>query len=167
MKSMKTLTRVLVADDDQSIRQLLCTIVRREGIEVDCVPDGAEAIEQLEQKSYSVILLDLMMPRIDGFGVIEHLKQHVPAVKPLILVITAYADQKFKEVDPNIVAGVIRKPFEVSEIGNLVRLCVNGYEEATRDRLLSADDRAIRDIASRHWHIPNSRGANGSGEGAH
>jgi CheY-like chemotaxis protein len=163
MKPTNTHTRVLVADDDQSIRQLLCTIVRREGIEVDCVPDGGEAIEQLRQKSYSVILLDLMMPRVDGFGVIEHLKQHAPAVKPLVLVITAYADQKFKEVDPDVVAGVIRKPFEVSDIGNLVRLCVSGYEEATRDL---ADDRAMREIASRHWHIPHSRGANGSGDGA-
>src|SRR5437016_6042615 len=117
-------TRILVADDDQSIRQLLCTIVQREGFEVDCVADGIEAIEKLKQHEYALILLDLMMPRVDGFGVIRHLSRHAPRVKPVVLVLTAYADQKFKSVDPDIVAGVIRKPFEVGELGNLIRLCV-------------------------------------------
>src|SRR4051812_40775911 len=108
--------RVLVADDDDSIRRLVCTIVKRERIAVDCVADGEQAIELLKQHEYAVILLDLMMPRVDGFGVIEYLKQHPPAVKPVILVITAYADQKFKEVDPDLVAGVLRKPFKVADL---------------------------------------------------
>lgn len=140
--------RVLVADDDQSIRQLVCTIVRREGLDVDCVADGAEAIEKLMTHEYAVILLDLMMPRVDGFGVIEYLKNNPPSHKPVILVITAYADQRFKEVDPDVVAGVIRKPFEVSDLGNLVRLCVHGFDDATQRRLITAEDRAIREFAA-------------------
>jgi CheY-like chemotaxis protein len=133
--------RVLVADDDQSIRQLLCTIVKREGLEVDCVADGGEAIDRLKQQDYSVILLDLMMPRIDGFAVIEYLKRHPPRHKPVVLVITAYADQKFKQVDATIVAGVLRKPFEVADLGNVVRLCVTGFDEelAQRSAESSAD----------------------------
>lgn len=122
--------RVLVADDDQAIRQLVCTIVRREGLEVDCVVDGAEAIEKLGQHEYAVVLVDLMMPRVDGFGVIEYMKKHPGHFKPVVLVITAYADQTFKAVDPNVVTGVIRKPFEISELGNVVRLCVAGIDEA-------------------------------------
>jgi len=132
-KQNRKVTRVLVADDDQAIRQLVCTIIRREGLEIDSAEDGAEAIELLGRHEYAVILLDLMMPRVDGFGVIEHLRTNPPAFKPVILVITAYADQRFKEVDPNIVTGVIRKPFEVADLGNIVRLCVTGFEEATRD----------------------------------
>src|SRR5512142_2880835 len=50
--------RVLIADDDQSIRHLLCTIVEREHLAVDCVSDGLRAIEMLEQHEYSLILLD-------------------------------------------------------------------------------------------------------------
>ena len=123
-------TRVLVADDDHSIRQLLCTIVKREGLEVDCASDGAEAIEFLETHEYAVILLDLMMPRVDGFAVVDHIRTHPMRQKPVILVITAYADQKFKEIDPNLVAGVLRKPFEVAEIGSLVRDCVAGFGNA-------------------------------------
>ena len=124
--------RVLVADDDQSIRQLLCTIVKREHFAVDCVADGLQAIEMIRQHAYSVILLDLMMPRLDGFGVIAHLKDQPPLEKPIVLVITAYADQKFKEVDPDIVAGILRKPFEVADLGGLIQACVEGFESAKR-----------------------------------
>jgi len=139
--------RILVADDDSSIRHLMGTIVRREGLEVDIAADGDEAIELLKAHEYSVILLDLMMPRIDGFGVIEYLKRNPPSFKPVVLVITAYADQKFKDVDPAIVAGVVRKPFEIADIGAIARMCVDGFGESARKTLLESDDRAIRDFA--------------------
>ena len=130
-------TRVLVADDDQAIRQLVCTIMAREGLDTDCVADGQEAIEKLEKHDYAVILLDLMMPRVDGFGVVKYLKENPPHHKPVILVISAYADKKFKDVDPDIVAGVIRKPFEIADLGSLVRFCVHGYDHATRRHLMA------------------------------
>lgn len=120
--------RVLVADDDDSIRKLMCTIVHRERLVVDCVADGEEAIQKLQEHEYAVILLDLMMPNVDGFGVIAWMKAHPQRIKPVVLVITAYADQKFKQVDPEMVAGVLRKPFEVGELGSLVRLCVSGFD---------------------------------------
>jgi DNA-binding response OmpR family regulator len=139
--------KVLVVDDDHSIRQLVCTIVQRERFMVDCAADGAEAIELLKTNDYSVILLDLMMPRVDGFGVIEYLKTHAHGPKPIVIVITAYADQKFKEVDPTIVAGVIRKPFEVADLGNLVRLCATGFQKEVSHKLKQSSDRGIREVA--------------------
>src|SRR5438067_1996159 len=102
---MKRKARILVADDDQSIRQLLGTVIQREGFDVDTVADGIEAIEKLRKHEYAVILLDLMMPRLDGFGIIDYLRDHHLGDKPVVLVITAYADQRFKTVDPNVVAG--------------------------------------------------------------
>lgn len=146
------MTRVLVADDDPSIRQLLSTIVRRERFEVDAVADGSEAIAKLQQHQYAVILLDLMMPRVSGFDVIEYLKEHPQSVKPVVLVITAYADQKFRDVDPSIVAGVLRKPFEIADLGGIVRLCINGVNAQVTERLYSSRDRSIRDFAKQQIH---------------
>jgi len=114
--------RALVADDDPSIRQLLCTIVRRERFDVDSVADGAQAIEKLQQHEYDIILLDLMMPRVDGFDVIDYLKENPPTTKPVVLVITAYADQKFKEIDASVVAEVVPKPFEIAELARSLRV---------------------------------------------
>ena len=124
--------RVLVADDDPSIRQLVGTIVRREKLQFDQAADGAEAIQLLKRNRYAVLLVDLMMPRVDGFGVIQHLLENPPPYKPVVLVVTAYADQKFKEVDADIVAGVIRKPFEVADLGDIVKRCVTGFMEAVK-----------------------------------
>ena len=152
-------TRVLVADDDESIRKLVCTIVRRERLTVDCVADGEEAIEKLQEHQYSVILLDLMMPRVDGFEVIAWMKAHPQRVKPVVLVITAYADQKFKDVDPTIVAGVLRKPFEVAELGSLVRLCISGFDADATERLRLSRDRAVRDLVVLTSEEPEIKGA--------
>lgn len=140
--------RVLVADDDRPICRLLATIIRREGLEVDCAEDGKEALDLLQQHNYAVILLDLMMPRVSGFDVIEHLKEHPPALKPIVLVVTAYADQKFKSVDSDIVAGVIRKPFEVADIGNLIHLCIRGINEEITAMLCTSDDPTVRELAN-------------------
>ena len=76
--------RVLIADDDHSIRQLLTTIMKREGLTADPAVDGLDAIEKLQENEYAVILLDLMMPRADGFAVIEHLRAHPQATKPVV-----------------------------------------------------------------------------------
>jgi CheY-like chemotaxis protein len=146
--------RILVADDDQSIRQLLGTIIQREGFAVDTVSDGHEAIEKLKEHRYAVILLDLMMPRLDGFGVIEYLKNHHGPVKPVVLVISAYADQRFKQVDPEVVSGVIRKPFEVAELGSMIRLCVQGLDEELSQTLSNSGDRSIREFAQKYGAMP-------------
>ena len=140
--------RVLLADDDHAIRQLVTTIMRRERLPIDAAVDGLEAIELLKRHEYAVILLDLMMPRADGFGVIDYLAKHPPSSKPVVLVITAYADQKFKEVNPDIVAGVIRKPFEVADLGALVRLCALGYDEELTQKLYLSNDPTIRQFAA-------------------
>jgi CheY-like chemotaxis protein len=140
--------RVLVADDDQSIRQLVSTIVRRERLDVDSAADGSEAVEFLKKNDYAVVLLDLMMPRLDGFGVVEWMRTNPPLIKPIIIVITAYADQRFKEVDSELVSGVLRKPFDVAELGNLVRACVSGFTEEVAQKLVLSKDRAIRDFVS-------------------
>ena len=151
--------RILVADDDHSIRSLVATIVRREGLQVDAVADGGEAIDKIKEHQYAVILLDLMMPRVDGFEVIDYLSANPPGNKPVVLVITAYADQKFKQVNSDIVSGIIRKPFEVADLGNLIRLCVSGYDAAVHQELLKTRDRAVREVVSRNWSSdPKMRG---------
>ncbi len=139
--------RILVADDDHAIRQLICTIVRREQVAVDGVEDGIAAIEHLEQHAYSIILLDLMMPRLDGFGVIAHLAAHPPEIKPIVIVMSAYSDQRFREVDPDVVAGVFRKPFDVSELSNVVRFCLQGSDQVPA-RLFYSREKALHELAS-------------------
>jgi len=151
IRGIREKARLLVVDDDRAIRQLLCTIIRREQMEADTAADGEEAIALLKRNRYSVILLDLMMPRVSGFDVIDWLRQNPPSFKPVVLVISAYADQRFRSVDPDVVAGVLRKPFEVADIGNLIRFCIRGLDDEMTERLRISEDSAIRRLAE----LPN------------
>ena len=139
--------RILVADDDPSIRRLVCTFLEREQVEVDCVADGAEAIDLLKQHSYSIIFLDLVMPIIDGFGVIAYLSRNPPAIKPIVLVMSIHAERRFREVDPDVVAGMLRKPFDVSELSNVVRLCLEGAAQIP-ERLFYSKERALQEYST-------------------
>ena len=137
--------RVLIADDDPAIRRLLETLIRREQIGVDSASDGSEAIALLEKNEYGVILLDLMMPNVNGFGVIEWLRSNPRQEKAVVFVISAYADGAIKQVDTGVVAGVIHKPFDVSDVASLIRHIIHGWDEELARSLKRSQERAIRD----------------------
>lgn len=139
-------SRVLIVDDDPSIRRLLTTLVRRERIEVDAAADGQEAIDLLRRGAYAVILLDLMMPRLNGFAVIEWLKKQPREPKPVVFVISAYADPMYRTTDTEIVAGVLHKPFDVRDVASLIRHIVRGWDDDLAQTLLHSRERAIREF---------------------
>jgi len=107
--------RALIVDDDAAIRILISRILSRHGLSVDAVRDGAEAIEMLMQHEYDVIALDLMMPRIDGFGVVHYLAEHRPELLPRVIVMTAFGTDALNRVCPPI-QRVIEKPFDVGRL---------------------------------------------------
>ena len=67
--------KILVVDDDEDSRTLLAHLLKREGYEVATAIDGQDAVEKLPDTSIDVLLLDVMMPRMDGFAVCEALKK--------------------------------------------------------------------------------------------
>src|SRR4051812_21453900 len=66
--------RALIVDDDEPIRSMLARVVEHQGFMVTTAKDGVEAIEQLEHDGFNVVLLDLMMPRVDGYGVLNWMR---------------------------------------------------------------------------------------------
>ena len=78
---------ILIADDDPAIRSLLRLIVERSGLHVDLAADGQEALTMIERRDYALVLLDLQMPRTNGFDVVDRLRTKAP--RPVIIVLTA------------------------------------------------------------------------------
>jgi DNA-binding response OmpR family regulator len=116
---------VLIADDDVPLLNLLRTIVARNNdFDVVTCHDGEEAIRALTVRHFDVVLLDLMMPRRNGFDVLEFLKQHRPAQLRVVLVLTASTDQFIARLDPSIIHALVTKPFDcealVTLVGNIV-----------------------------------------------
>src|SRR5579884_523380 len=81
--------RILVVDDDPAIRTLLFTILRRRGLSVDMAKHGGEAIERLGHCNYALVLLDLMMPVMNGWEVLDKITAMDPASRPAAILMTA------------------------------------------------------------------------------
>ena len=112
---METTRRALVVDDDAAIRILVTRILTRDGYTVDAVRDGGEAIEMVLQHEYDVIALDLMMPRIDGHGVVRYLIDHRPELLDKVIVMTAGGTMALTKVCPPI-GRFLEKPFDVKRL---------------------------------------------------
>lgn len=79
--------RVIVIDDDLYIRELYEEVLKKEGYNVDSAANGEEAYNKLKQGGYNLILMDIMMPKMDGLGIMDALAKNPPAIKngPIIL----------------------------------------------------------------------------------
>ncbi|HYO75889.1 MAG TPA: response regulator transcription factor [Thermoanaerobaculia bacterium] len=121
-------SKVLVVDDEPAIRALVAKIIERAGYSVDTARDGAEAIEKLAVSSYSVMVLDLMMPNVDGYGLIQHLKER-GGPRPAIIVVSAGDSAAFRQLDGAVVHSILRKPFDIDVLGDLVAAAAKSIEE--------------------------------------
>ncbi|MGZ8797532.1 MAG: response regulator [Thermoanaerobaculia bacterium] len=116
--------RALVVDDDEPIRTLLAKLVERQNLDVDTARDGAEAIERLNEDRYSVVLLDLMMPRVDGFAVLRHMQEHHPEKLGCTIVASALPESEILKGFESPVFGVHAKPFHIQRLLSDIQKCV-------------------------------------------
>jgi DNA-binding response OmpR family regulator len=130
------LTRVLVIDDEAPIR-LLCRVnLEAEKMEVFEAKDGPTGLEEAKRTDPDVILLDVMMPMLDGWRVAEHLLDD-PKTKDIpIIFLTARAEFRDRARGLDI-GGIdyVTKPFNPLELASLVRNLLDRIERGERDDL--------------------------------
>ena len=116
--------RVLVVDDDDAIRVMLAKVVERQGMEVDTARDGLEAIQRLDQDGrYGVVLLDLMMPRVDGYGVLKHLSTNLPGMLQRTIIASAVPEGEILRRFSLPVFKIHPKPFDLEQLMRDIREC--------------------------------------------
>jgi CheY-like chemotaxis protein len=115
--------RILIVDDDPGVRQLLGNVLRQRSLIVDEAAGGNEAIEFMRQNRYAVILLDLLMPDTDGFGVLEAIRTQDLNSPPVVLVLTGADRSTIDRLDAQIIHGIVRKPFDTFEVASIVVAC--------------------------------------------
>jgi CheY-like chemotaxis protein len=123
---MRLEKRILIVDDDDAIRALLITVLRRRGFPVDSARNGVEALELLTSCRYSLVVLDLMMPRMNGWEVLDHFSTMASTTRPLVLVLTAGLEQR--KFDTSFVVGTIQKPFDIELLLDTVAGCLAAAE---------------------------------------
>lgn len=112
------MARVLIIDDDEHVLALLAEVLTAEGYEVMGALDGAAAVGAIRHQRPDVILLDLMMPVIDGWSFLELYRQ-LPGPHAPVIVITAAARAARRAVE-GAVETVVPKPFSVDRVLSLV-----------------------------------------------
>ena len=109
--------KILVADDDPAIQKVLFQTFKLEGYEVATASDGEEALTELEGELPDVVVLDVMMPKLDGFDVLKRIRAN-PRTKALpVILLTARSSQE--DVWQGWQSGVdyyMTKPFDVEDL---------------------------------------------------
>ncbi|HYO77729.1 MAG TPA: response regulator [Thermoanaerobaculia bacterium] len=108
--------RVLIVEDDPAVRQIVRVLLERDGIVADIAEDGEHATALLREHKYAAVLLDLLMPRLDGHGVLSFMKEQ--SLETPVVVVTAVSDSA--DLDPDLVRVVMQKPFEARELRKVV-----------------------------------------------
>jgi two-component system response regulator TctD len=115
--------RVLLVDDEPLVREMLTGALRSNGLTVDEACDGAEALGLMAVQPYSVILLDLLMPNVDGFAVLEAMAPR--EAQPVVIVITGADHRAVGRLNARWIHGVVRKPFDPQELARVVTACAD------------------------------------------
>jgi CheY-like chemotaxis protein len=114
---------LLLVEDDHATGAALTVLLEGRGYAVTRAHDGTEALTALASVDFDVVLLDLILPGVDGFSVLERLRSGKPDLLRRVIVMTGMPEQYAREGDLGAVCGLLRKPIEVPELGRLLARC--------------------------------------------
>lgn len=119
---MNRTTRILTVDDSASMRALLLHALTSRGFDVAQAVDGQEALEWLAGNEVDVVITDINMPRLDGFGLIEKLREGARHCdRPILVLTTESSDEKKRRAREAGATGWIVKPFDAEKLATAVR----------------------------------------------
>jgi DNA-binding response OmpR family regulator len=115
---------VLVVEDDPAIRRLVKMVLEREGYHVDIASDGVEAVTKIGVSEYDVIILDLMMPNLDGFAFMNTIAEKDPERLKNVIVTSAASPTVIRERMSGVPFDILPKPFDIRQLADRVRSCI-------------------------------------------
>lgn len=126
--------RILVVDDQPANLRVVSSLLSRHGYEVQTAPDGAEALAMLEARQFDLLLLDMLMPNMDGFALLGEIKQNPDLLRLPVVFLTVAQDRELllRAFDSGAV-DYVTKPFMPEEL--LARVNAHVGLKQTRDRL--------------------------------
>ena len=146
--------KVLVVDDEKLIVKGVRFSLEQDGMEVDCAYDGEEALEKIKAKSYDIVLLDIMLPKLNGFEVCQQVREFsdVP-----ILMLTAKGDDMDKILGLEYGADdYITKPFNILEVKARIKAITRRTSKSVQQKkeasVLKASDMTL-DTDSKRLYI--------------
>jgi two-component system, NtrC family, sensor kinase len=151
---------ILLIEDEANLRHNLTVLLEDEGYRVVSVEDGAEGIRKLQEEPFDLVITDVVMPGVDGFQVMEYLKDYIPDV--VVVAITAYVstesaiealrrgayDYLGKPFDVDLMQIVIKRALEKARMQKAFRHYMGGLEQQVEER--------TRNLAEANLHLEQS-----------
>lgn len=113
---------ILIVDDDDSVRELMEFIVKKEGFRVEKASDGEQALEKIQALNPDLVLLDLMLPRYGGFEILRQLQAGDTAKIPIVVITGRYTDRSTSGMirqESNVV-DFLEKPVKPPVLASLI-----------------------------------------------
>jgi two-component system, OmpR family, response regulator MprA len=142
--------RVLLAEDDRATRESVARALELEGYDVDAVPDGAAALDSLDAAPPDLVVLDLMMPNVDGLSVCRRLRARHDHTPVLIVTARTEVSDRVSGLDAGA-DDYLPKPFALDELLARARALLRRATYDTPDRELAVGDLRIDEAARRAW----------------
>lgn len=113
---------ILTVDDSASMRMLLKTSLTAQGFRIESANDGEHGLERMHEVNPDLLITDINMPKMDGFGLIEAVRA-IPGFKstPILVLSTEFSDEKKARAREAGATGWITKPFEAAKLGAAIR----------------------------------------------
>lgn len=112
---MAKIIELLIVEDDSNLLSTLAEQLAEKGYGVSSATDGEKALSIMLEKKFALVILDLKLPRVDGFEVLKYIKGNFPDTK--VIVLTSYADLRKAEKCKHLGASdVIAKPYELADL---------------------------------------------------
>jgi len=133
VRNLESRPLVLAVDDSTTLRKILSILLERKGYRVLTAADGMQALAKLDEQSPDLILLDITMPRMDGYQVCKVIKQN-PYTKQIPVVMLSGNDGFFDKVKGKLAgaADYVTKPFEEEQLGKTVRRYIRTDQAKTK-----------------------------------
>ena len=138
--------KILLAEDEVDLNNVVTRYLKKNGYSVDNVLDGEEALDYLEYGEYDLVILDIMMPKVDGFEVIKKLRDKGNHTSVLMLTARDSADDKVKGLDLGADDYIV-KPFDFNELMARIRAVVRRKYGNSSNKLVIGD--LILDISEK------------------
>ena len=123
------MSKILLVEDDEPTRVLISALCRRIGIDVDVAGDGVHALELIRRDVYSALLLDLMLPKMNGFELLREVRACAPALLGRTIIITAATNATLRDFDGGGTLAMLRKPFDIADLIDALIACVECVRE--------------------------------------
>lgn len=151
--------KLLLAEDERSLSKALTAILEHNGYTVDAVYDGVEALEYLEMGEYDGLILDIMMPRMDGMTALQKIREQGNQIPILMLTAKSEVDDKVAGLD-NGANDYLTKPFASKELLARIRAMTRTQTVAVTSVLQFGNislDQATKELASPsgEFHLAN------------